>query len=170
MIKPKPTVSIEVDMKTCDFKVDLGRGKRTSGDAFHCLMWLSWYINDHVNETVAERVRKQGIWQRRRELTMTFGDIARDMFYEFDTTPPHLPRRIPLDPGWFVYVARARTGIVQYVGMTGDVYGRLSQHRRTSPWWHACNSVTLFKANDRTHALKLESRMIRGLRPEHNAA
>lgn len=57
-----------------------------------------------------------------------------------------------------------------YVGQSGQIRSRISQHRSVSPWWKDAARVRITAASDRDGALALEGRLIAELAPLHNVA
>jgi hypothetical protein len=69
---------------------------------------------------------------------------------------------------YWVYVARASTGEVLYVGMTGSVTARLKAHHSQAPWWANDNRIELIPCVDRATAAVVERQTIADLRPRFN--
>jgi predicted GIY-YIG superfamily endonuclease len=81
------------------------------------------------------------------------------------------PRRqgsFQVNAGTFVYVAHDGDDKVIYVGITDDLFGRMSQHRRMSRWWNRMVRMDWEEWPDRDAALRKERILIRRYRPPFN--
>jgi predicted GIY-YIG superfamily endonuclease len=67
-----------------------------------------------------------------------------------------------------VYVVRSSGGDVLYVGVTGDLRGRLATHKCLSVWWNPTNSIAVETLGLRSDAERREARLIDQLQPRHN--
>lgn len=83
---------------------------------------------------------------------------------------PTFPRQLPTVTGFHVYVAYDRDDVVQYVGMTSNIYSRLGNHSIKSPWWAMSSRIVLHRAANERAARRLERSMIQSLRPVFNIA
>lgn len=73
--------------------------------------------------------------------------------------------------GWHVYVAYdelRRCKYPLYVGVTGELYERLSHHRRRSPWFPLAGSILIHRFDSRVSAYEAEDRLIYTLQPMLN--
>lgn len=70
---------------------------------------------------------------------------------------------------WFVYLLYTnRVSNPLYVGFTGNILNRLSQHRRGRAWWPLVDRIFVETIEDRYDALEYEDRCIYHLRPLFN--
>ena len=88
---------------------------------------------------------------------------------------PALPQALPGRSGWCVYVLRDFEGTTLYVGMTGNIWGRLGNHagerkRKRDLWWDRVTSIVLLPAPSRHRALQMERTLICEMRPLYNVA
>jgi predicted GIY-YIG superfamily endonuclease len=67
-----------------------------------------------------------------------------------------------------VYHAHDGRGRLLYVGMTGDLPGRLAQHAEHADWWGELTDLRLERFPDRASAAEAELRAIAAARPWHN--
>lgn len=91
---------------------------------------------------------------------------------------PQLPT--PLDSGalrlavgdeTYVYQAFCLCGDLLYVGLTGNLFGRLTTHARVrAPWELKAAHIAWALYPTRAKAKRVESRLIRTLDPMHNVA
>lgn len=75
--------------------------------------------------------------------------------------------------GWFVYAmyeADRRVKPPLYVGVTGNLYERLSTHRRRQAWWPLVGDIVIERFADRGDAYDAEDRRIYVLQPLFNTA
>lgn len=112
-----------------------------------------------------------------RTLALVLGE---DVYTEPDPTP--LPPPPPLKPkeverrrgtytaqaGTLVYVARAITGAVLYVGVTDNLFSRMAQHCQQSRWWDTMDTLSWEEWPDRESALRQETRLIVRYKPPFN--
>jgi hypothetical protein len=68
----------------------------------------------------------------------------------------------------WLYRAFDEAGELLYVGITGNVSGRMRTHRRSSPWWDRCNYLELAVFKTRAEAAGAERRAIRNELPRFN--
>jgi predicted GIY-YIG superfamily endonuclease len=83
---------------------------------------------------------------------------------------PRKTGRFEQNAGTFVYAAYDRNDKLLYVGITDDLWGRMSQHRRLSRWWKHMERLDWEEWPDREAALGKESVLIRRHRPPYNIA
>lgn len=79
-------------------------------------------------------------------------------------------RRIYTPGYWYVYILntdRIRRHPV-YVGMTGNILNRLSQHRRTKAWWPLVDRIIVDRCDSQVDALELEEQFIYRMKPLFN--
>jgi predicted GIY-YIG superfamily endonuclease len=75
------------------------------------------------------------------------------------------------DDFWFVYTmyeAQWRIDTPLYVGVTHQLYERLSHHRRRQVWWPLVGEIVVEHFNDRAAAFEAEERHIHAMRPLFN--
>lgn len=75
--------------------------------------------------------------------------------------------------GWWVYTLYAEHPRVKppiYVGFTGHLCDRLSNHRSDRAWWPLVGDIVIERFDDRGDALEAEDRRIFKLQPLFNIA
>jgi hypothetical protein len=83
--------------------------------------------------------------------------------FELDVTPRNAGRH-------FVYFASDQTGRLLYVGVTGDIFVRVSQHAVTAPWYPDMHHLRVETYPTRADAENREAEAIATLSPAHNKA
>lgn len=68
----------------------------------------------------------------------------------------------------YIYGHYDEAGSLLYVGLTGDVMKRSSQHRRTAAWWPLVTSVEVLDELPYEEARKRERELIVKLSPPYN--
>jgi excinuclease UvrABC nuclease subunit len=79
-----------------------------------------------------------------------------------------LPTEIPADSGHLVYVAKTIDGTVLYVGMTRNLWQRITNHGNKSRWFKDAHTFALLPCRSLREAQRLESTLIVELQPAHN--
>lgn len=73
------------------------------------------------------------------------------------------------EPGRFgVYALLDAEGEPLYIGLTGDLYQRLRNHRSTQPWWKSVRSLEWTACDGSTEARAVEKSMIATFHPDAN--
>jgi excinuclease UvrABC nuclease subunit len=79
-----------------------------------------------------------------------------------------LPTEIPADSGHVVYVAKQIDGTVLYVGMTRNLWQRVSAHANKSKWYKDAHTFAVLPCRSIREAQRLEQTLIGELDPPHN--
>jgi predicted GIY-YIG superfamily endonuclease len=69
---------------------------------------------------------------------------------------------------WVVYRYFDEDGAILYIGCTNDQFGRMEQHRMSSPWWHEVRSFTAERHSTQAEARASESSAIYAEYPLYN--
>lgn len=88
-----------------------------------------------------------------------------------NASDPSSWRRLSRPGWWFVYTmheSQRRISVPLYVGMTGDLYRRLSIHRRDRVWWPLVGDIVLERFASKQDAAEAEELRIHKLRPLFN--
>jgi predicted GIY-YIG superfamily endonuclease len=130
---------------------------------------------EHDKELVAEfRALEFSLWALERTVARISGE---DIFTDAPPAPPAPAPRPQKDRprsayraqiGTIVYVARAITEEILYVGITDNLFSRMAQHQRQSRWWDSMDSLSWEEWPDRDAALQQEERLIKRHRPPFN--
>jgi predicted GIY-YIG superfamily endonuclease len=74
---------------------------------------------------------------------------------------------------WHVYVMYEEHWRIEtplYVGVTSQLYDRLSHHRRDRDWWPLVGEIAIVRFGAKADAYEAEEMLIRDLRPLFNVA
>lgn len=82
---------------------------------------------------------------------------------------PEQWKRINMPGGWFCYLIYShRVENPLYVGCTGNIFARLSWHRRMKAWWPLADSIIVDLSDTREESLRDERARITKMQPLFN--
>jgi excinuclease UvrABC nuclease subunit len=79
-------------------------------------------------------------------------------------------RELSIPDHWFVYAIFGKSLPTLYIGFTGNVARRLTQHSKLKPWWPAVDHIIIGLADSESEAREWEKRYIRRVQPIYNIA
>lgn len=100
-----------------------------------------------------------------KTLDLKLGDLVTPKNQSTETRPTG---HFATNAGTFVYMAYDNADQLLYVGVTDDLWARMSQHRRTSRWWDLMEHLDWEEMPDREMALRKETKLIGRHRPPFN--
>jgi predicted GIY-YIG superfamily endonuclease len=67
-----------------------------------------------------------------------------------------------------LYRVFAASGVLLYVGVTVNYWARMTDHQRSSPWWHRAYTITIKRYGRLTAGAAAEASAIREEKPQYN--